>query len=229
MPRELDVWPRVSHPNIIRMHDYMVNEQKIYMILEYADGGDMLSYIQSINGPVGERDCKPWMRQILSAVAYLHRMDIIHRDLKLENLLIETSTRMIKLCDFGFSKDLAGKNSSTSLAPTSTTTPTQSQLDELSRTYCGSKAYASPGLFPLCLKCFEIYSRAPYSLLINDTNGLIFFCKEILLGQPYDPKKADVWAVGVIFFIFLTGNMPFREDKCNEVILNQVSIHFSKI
>lgn len=160
------MWPRVSHANIIRMHDYIVNDEKIYMILEYADGGDMLSYIQSINGPVGERDCKPWMRQIMSAVAYLHRMDIIHRDLKLENLLIETSTRMIKLCDFGFCKDL----SSSSTAPSTPQTPSSSKtlstltsssanvvqhmsptlINELSRTYCGSKAYASPGSF-VCL------------------------------------------------------------------------------
>lgn len=119
----------MSHPNIIHMHSYIKNQQKIYMMLEYADGGDMLTYIQSINGPVGERDCKPWMRQILSAVAYLHRMNIIHRDLKLENLLIETSTRTIKLCDFGFSKSLSSA----------------AAADELSRTYCGSKAYASPG------------------------------------------------------------------------------------
>lgn len=166
LPRELDVWPRVTHPNIIRMHHYIVNQQKIYMMLEYADGGDMLSYVQSINGPVGDRDCKSWMRQILSAVAYLHRMNIIHRDLKLENLLIETSTRMIKLCDFGFSKDLAAapidsnktistiaqlnaKTTSpitTTTTTTTTTTMSQSLIDELSRTYCGSKAYASPGL-----------------------------------------------------------------------------------
>ena len=57
---------------------------------------------------------------------------------------------------------------------------------------------------------------------MNLTFCLLFFCQtEILLGQPYDPKKADIWAIGVIFFIFLTGNMPFKEDKCNQIILSQ--------
>ena len=170
LPRELEIWPRVQHPNVITMYNYIINANKIYMILEYANGGDMLSYIQKLSGPVPEKDCKLWMRQICSALQYLHQNNIIHRDLKLENLLMD-SKRNIKLCDFGFSKDLNVIGS-----------------DELSRTYCGSKAYASP---------------------------------EILLGQPYDPKKADVWAMGVIFFIFLTGNMPFKEDKCNQIILNQ--------
>jgi len=77
----------------------------------------------------------------------------------------------IKICDFGFSKNVS------------------TCLDELSQTYCGSKAYASP---------------------------------EILLGQPYEPKKADVWALGVIFYIFLTGSMPFKEESDNQTILDQV-------
>jgi serine kinase len=128
LPRELDIWPKVNHPNVIRMYDCIVHGDKIYMLLEYAKGGDMLNYIQNIKGPVNDKDCKLWMRQICSAVSYLHQMNIIHRDLKLENLLLDAN-RNIKLCDFGFSKDL---NQLTG-------------VDELSRTYCGSKAYASPG------------------------------------------------------------------------------------
>ena len=115
---------------------------------------------------------RSYIYQLCKAIDYCHRQDVIHRDIKPENLLI-SANHELKLCDFGFSKDLSKLSG-----------------DELSKTYCGSKAYASP---------------------------------EILLGEPYDPKKADVWAVGVIFFIFLNGNMPFKEDKCNQFILNQVS------
>ena len=121
------------------MYHYVLNGNKIYMILEYANGGDMLSHIQKINGPLPESENKLWMKQICSAVDFLHKKEISHRDLKLENLLIDSS-KNVKLCDFGFAKNL-------------------SILDELSQTYCGSKAYASP---------------------------------EILLGLPYDPKKAGL-------------------------------------
>ncbi len=117
----------MAHPNVITMHDYILSSQKIYMILEYANGGDMLTLIQQLNGPLSETDTKFWINQICNAVEYLHQNEISHRDLKLENLLID-SARNIKLCDFGFSKEM-------------------SILNELSMTYCGSKAYASPGLF----------------------------------------------------------------------------------
>ena len=129
MPRELNIWPKIEHPHIIQMYKYFLNEDKIYMILEYANGGDMLSYIQNIKGPIPEKECRVWMKQICLAVHYLHQKGIIHRDLKLENLLID-SNKNIKLCDFGFSKDVSHLST-----------------DELCKTYCGSKAYASPGNF----------------------------------------------------------------------------------
>ena len=59
--------------------------------------------------------------------------------------------------------------------------------------------------------------------LCNFFNEIFSVSLEILLGLPYGAKKADVWAIGVIFYIFLTGNMPFKEDACNQKILDQVS------
>jgi serine kinase len=171
LPRELDIWSRIRHKNIIKMYYHILTNNKIYMALEYAKKGDMLTYIQEVGGPLPDDDCRQWMYQICDAVKYLHERNIIHRDLKLENLLLDSSNN-IKLCDFGFAKDSSSK---------------------LSETYCGSKAYAAP---------------------------------EILLGQPYDPKKADVWAIGVVLFIFLTGHMPFKEDVCNQNILDQVRLLF---
>jgi serine kinase len=127
LPRELDIWPKLNHDNIIKMFDCLVREKKIYMILEYANGGDLLTYIQNLTSPMSELKAKSWTKQICNAVNYLHSLNIIHRDLKLENLLIDLTSNKIKICDFGFSKIV------------------YSDENELSRTYCGSKAYASPG------------------------------------------------------------------------------------
>jgi testis-specific serine kinase len=130
LPRELALWPKVKHSNIIQMYRYIINEHKIFILLEYADNGDMLSFIQKTNQPVEEKCLKKWMKQICEAVEYLHSLTISHRDLKLENIILD-SFNNIKLCDFGFAKEEEEGGES----------------KNLSQTYCGSKAYASPVLF----------------------------------------------------------------------------------
>lgn len=194
LPRELKIWPNLIHPNIIRMHKYLVYGTKIYMILECAELGDMLDYLRNLNRNLAEAECKYWMRQLCSAICYLHNRNIIHRDIKLENLLIDAN-RCLKLCDFGFTKMLTTTTTTTTTTTESTTTSTVAKVssklseEELSKTYCGSKAYASP---------------------------------EILLGQPYDPRKSDIWAIGCILFILITRKMPFDEELTHQNILKQV-------
>ncbi|CAF3981188.1 unnamed protein product, partial [Rotaria sp. Silwood1] len=143
-------------------------------ILEFASQGDLLTYVQRV-GTIPEQKRILWSYQLCNAVKYLHELELVHRDLKLENLLLDINDNM-KLCDFGFSKDVLKSK------------------EYLSKTYCGSRAYVSP---------------------------------EILLGLPYDAKKADIWAIGVILYIFVTGVMPFKEDKNNQLILKQVCSKFA--
>nr|KAI8747118.1 testis-specific serine/threonine-protein kinase 3-like [Biomphalaria glabrata] len=166
LPRELDIWPGLRHPNIIKVLDAFDDGRRVYMILEYAENGDVLRYIQKV-GALVESLAKGWTWQLCDAVRYLHELNITHRDLKLENLLLDKAYN-IKLCDFGFVKGDCTPN--------------------LSQTYCGSKSYAAP---------------------------------EILKGEPYDPKKADMWAIGVILYIFVTGKMPFDESRGNSGVLEE--------
>jgi serine kinase len=143
------------------------------MLLEYLDEGDALSHIQK-TGAVSEALARSWLVQITGAVRYMHDRNVSHRDLKLENLLLTDHGMTIKLCDFGFVKEVANS-------------------EELSQTFCGSKAYAAP---------------------------------EILKGQPYDPKKGDIWAMGVITYILVTGKMPFDESRGTKRVLeDQAALH----
>ncbi|XP_069115810.1 testis-specific serine/threonine-protein kinase 3-like [Argopecten irradians] len=166
LPREVAIWPRLKHPHIIQNLEIFEDNRRLYMILEYAENGDVLRYIQR-SGAVSENRAGYWTRQIGDAVRYLHEINITHRDLKLENLLLDHENN-IKICDFGFVKEETSQ--------------------ELSRTYCGSKSYAAP---------------------------------EILKGQPYDTRKADIWAIGVILYILVTGKMPFDESKGNRGVLEE--------
>ncbi|XP_014781321.1 testis-specific serine/threonine-protein kinase 6 isoform X1 [Octopus bimaculoides] len=166
LPRELEIWPKIEHQNIIRFFDSFEDSGYVYMILEYASNGDMLTYIQKY-GPIPEIQSRGIANQICQATKYLHDQNITHRDLKLENLLLDQSNS-VKITDFSFAKF--------------------NSKHDLSRTYCGSKSYASP---------------------------------EILTGEPYDPHKADVWAIGAIMYIICTGKMPFNENRGLKKILEE--------
>ena len=166
LPRELKYWPTMRHPNLVRLFHCFEEGRRVFLILEHVENGNALRYIQ-LHHNVRESVARRWTYQITDAVRYMHDRDIAHRDLKLENLLLDKDYN-IKICDFGFVKADTAK--------------------DLSRTYCGSKSYAAP---------------------------------EILQGRPYEPKKADIWAIGVIMFIFVTGRMPFDETKGTKHILKE--------
>ncbi|NXC41989.1 TSSK6 kinase, partial [Penelope pileata] len=159
LPRELSILRKIRHPNIVRIFELIeVCNGRLYIVME-ALAIDLLQLVQEL----GNLPCVPMARnlfsQIVGAMRYLHDRNFVHRDLKCENILLTADCRRAKLTDFGFSKEVI------------------SCLD-MSNTFCGSAAYASP---------------------------------EVLMGITYDPKKYDVWSLGVILFIMVTGFMPFND------------------
>ena len=121
-PREEKVLTSVQHENIIRLHEIFSEGSKIFVCLELAPRGDLLEYLQ-LKGCLTEHEAHELFLQMVSAIEYLHNKNIVHRDLKCENILL-TGKAKIKLTDFGFA------------APFKAST--------VSDTYCGSAAYASP-------------------------------------------------------------------------------------
>lgn len=162
LPRELALVKTLKHPHIIETFHWFEEHNKIYMIMELAKRGDVLDYVRlKSKGAVQEVLARRWTTQMASALMYLHGHNIAHRDVKCENLLLDNN-KNLKLSDFGFIR---------SVAP-----------GEMSNTFCGSAAYASP---------------------------------QIIRSDAYDPFLSDVWALGVVVYIFVTGYMPFGDDVKN--------------
>eukprot|EP01022_Parablepharisma_sp_SALTPOND_P019645 TRINITY_DN3393_c0_g1_i1.p1 TRINITY_DN3393_c0_g1~~TRINITY_DN3393_c0_g1_i1.p1 ORF type:complete len:769 (-),score=56.38 TRINITY_DN3393_c0_g1_i1:3964-6270(-) len=120
--REISILKMVRHPHIIQLYEIIETKKQLYMITEYAEGGELFDYIVK-RKRLRESEARDFFEQIISGVDYLHKLNIVHRDLKPENLLLD-HTNSIKIVDFGLSNKYAS--------------------GQLLQTACGSPCYAAP-------------------------------------------------------------------------------------
>jgi protein-serine/threonine kinase len=179
----------LQHPNIVRLHEFVETERHMGIILEYASGGELFDYILNhryLKDPAARR----LFAQLVSGVGYLHKKGIVHRDLKLENLLLDRHKNII-ITDFGFANTfnpVDGLNEEQEHNITDKEFVKRQGLDlqnkdgfrrgDLMQTSCGSPCYAAP------------------ELVVSD--GL------------YTGRKVDVWSCGVILVSFNPDSMLQR-------------------
>ena len=100
--REIEIQSFLEHKNILKMYGFFWDEKKIYLILEYALGGELYKDLQGQpNKRYTEERTANYIQQLSDALMYLHQKEVIHRDIKPENLLNSQGT--IKIADFGWS------------------------------------------------------------------------------------------------------------------------------
>ena len=143
----------------MKIYDSIDSGSKVSIIVEYINGNNLFQYIRKLPGSriIDENEVKKIFIKIVKSVEYMHSMNVIHRDLKLENILVDRQSHETKLIDFGFS------------------TKVKSHEDRIPYV-CGTPIYMSP----------EMAQKKEH------------------LGAP-----ADIWALGVVLYILLTGKMPF--------------------
>ncbi|KAG6027369.1 hypothetical protein E4U41_000944 [Claviceps citrina] len=192
--REVTILQGVHHPNIVRLIDMIETDRYIGIILEYASGGELFDYILN-HRYLKDSSARRLFSQLVSGVGYLHKKGIVHRDLKLENLLLDRNRNII-ITDFGFANTFDPNEElleEEELNLTDRESVKRMGLDrvksngmrkgDLMQTSCGSPCYAAP------------------ELVVSDSL--------------YTGRKVDVWSCGVILYAMLAGYLPFDDDPAN--------------
>jgi MAP/microtubule affinity-regulating kinase len=156
--KEIQTLSQMDHPNIMALFEVIDTRMNVNLVMEMCNGKSLYHYIKKKeNMRLPEELCRIIFRQLVDGIAYLHSNDIVHRDLKLDNILIDPSDgNRIKIIDFGFS--------------------IRASADQKLTLFCGTPHYMDP---------------------------------DISRKKDYNGHAADVWALGVILFILLTGKLPF--------------------
>lgn len=161
---EIDVLRDLDHPNVVKAYEVYETKTNIFVVMEYLSGGDLYA-----RAPYTESQCAPVISQICSAIFFMHKHGVVHRDLKVENVMYESKepAAKIKVLDFGLSKKFL------------------------------------PG------------SRG----IMREWAGTIYTMSPQVLNGTYN-YKADCWAIGVLSFLLLADEKPFRGKNKKEVMQN---------
>jgi len=168
---EIDILRQLDHPYIVSLKEVVVTSKDTYIVMELLSGGELFNRIVE-NGSFTEAEAASLFAQILLSMEYLHSLNIVHRDVKPENILYLTEgANQIKLIDFGYAGMWSEEKPLTGL--------------------CGTPDYVAPEV----LTWYE-----------DDEHG-----------TPYG-KGSDLWSLGVLLYVILSGCSPFSADE-EEAIL----------
>uniref|UniRef100_A0A665TYH0 Serine/threonine-protein kinase n=1 Tax=Echeneis naucrates TaxID=173247 RepID=A0A665TYH0_ECHNA len=158
---EVAILQSLRHLGIVNLECMFETPEKVFVVMEKLHGDMLEMILSSEKGRLPERLTKFLITQILAALRHLHFKNIVHCDLKPENVLLASADPFpqVKLCDFGFARIIGEKS--------------------FRRSVVGTPAYLAP---------------------------------EVLLNQGYN-RSLDMWSVGVIMYVSLSGTFPFNEDE----------------
>ncbi|PRQ59864.1 putative protein kinase AGC-MAST family [Rosa chinensis] len=188
----------VRNPFVVRFFYSFTCRENLYLVMEYLNGGDLYSLLRNL-GCLDEDMARVYIAEVVLALEYLHSLNVIHRDLKPDNLLIGQDGH-IKLTDFGLSK--VGLISST---------------DDLAGPSVGDTGFVGDDE-PKSQSSSQRSQRQKHSVVGTPD----YLAPEILLGMGHS-ATADWWSVGVILFELLVGIPPFNAEHPQQIFNNIIN------
>lgn len=190
--REFDVMREVSHPNIIRLISAFSDKNNYYFVLEYCPGGTLYQLIRRMK-KLPQKLAMFYFCELLQTMEYLHSRNIIFRDIKAENILVDERGHL-KLTDFGLAKKIAAR-------------------DELMNSFCGSPIYIAP----------ETLKRESYGVKVDFYAMGVLLYEMLFGVPPYVEKNADLLKqLKISKDITLPSNLDERIKLCLRMSVHRV-------
>ncbi|KAJ4783147.1 Protein kinase family protein [Rhynchospora pubera] len=196
---ERNILISARNPFMVRFFYSFTCRENLYLVMEYLNGGDLYSLLRNL-GCLDEDMARMYIAEVVLALEYLHSLNVIHRDLKPDNLLISRDGH-IKLTDFGLSK-VGLINSTDDLSG-----------PDVSGALMGEQEEAGPGV---AAQRAEKREQRRKQTAVGTPD---YLAPEILLGMPHGPT-ADWWSVGIILFELLVGIPPFNAEHPQRIFDN---------
>jgi calcium-dependent protein kinase len=229
---EIEIMRSIDHPNILKLFETFEDEQNVYLVLEYCEGGELFERLMK-KKTCTERETARMMRDIFSAVFYLHENGIVHRDIKPENFLFTSPAddSPLKMIDFGlasYKASLLRLKGHKSKSPSSSG-GISSSLDSSAYPESGislSSAYSSGGS-PIENRSQSHYKSRKHlqKTLIQSTRmgskvGTPYYvAPEVFLhGKEGYNEKCDLWSCGVLMYVLLVGHPPFMGSDEHKIL-----------
>ena len=220
---EIEILKNLQHPNIMKVYESFVDNHNYYIISELCDQGHLLSKLEKL-GKMDQIVVKFLMDQIFNAVAYLHSKNILHGDLKLENVLLYTASkrggRRFTSINMDFNED-------------------ESLTEDINKNYREKKTSSKSLKYIKDMMNYEVklidFGCSKYFVQKNKKRklkgiiGTSIYCSPEVVDNLYD-ERCDEWSCGVLMYILLCGEAPFTGDTEEEIFekVKKCEYNFSK-
>ena len=212
---EIIILKNLDHPNIMKLYEFFEDDKNYYMVSEYCDQGDLYEKMIKLNN-MNQIVVKFLMEQILNAVAYLHSKGVLHGDIKLENIMLYTTTKSAEQrftlinkqisVDHGLQEEIDNTFNKESEV-THINHPSSKSIKIVNEMLDYEIKLIDFG----CSKIFTKRGERKSGII-----GTSIYCSPEVVNDLYD-EKCDEWACGVVMYLLLCGEPPFKGETEEEI------------
>ena len=205
---EIEILKKVDHPNIMKIYESFMDKDNFYIISDFCDQGHLLGKLEKL-GKMNEIVVKFIMDQILSAVAYLHSRNILHGDIKLENVLLYTASNNRGRRFTSINIDI------NHIIELQKEINRAKSVTKRSRNYVNDMLNYEIKLIDFGCSKYFVNKKKKHQKL-SGIIGTSLYCSPEVVDDLYD-EKCDEWSCGVLMYILLCGEPPFQGNSEEEI------------